>query len=161
MAKSVQALTTLPSEEVGEEEAALIFAEATGCGAGSTGPDGKWCRILCDDESLHPTMERHSRCDCRIGARAILSRLSLQSGVGGVVPVDQWKIGAGERVLLYVVHPNAKYEADDARRLSEWEGWFTGCWIKHNNGGWMWHGMSGTVTHVAPLPSTPSHQKKG
>lgn len=72
------------------------------------------------------------------------------------VPVDEWRIVIDERVLIYVVHEHAQFEKDNARRLVEWEGWHVGQWIKHNKGGWMWHGMLGRITHVAPLPGIPA-----
>lgn len=71
------------------------------------------------------------------------------------VPIDQWRIVIDEPVLIYVVHENAKFEKDEARRLRDWEGWHVGQWIKHNKGGWMWHGLCGRVTHVAALPPRP------
>jgi hypothetical protein len=71
------------------------------------------------------------------------------------VPVAQWEIITDEDVLIYVVHPNAAYEPDEKRRREQWEGWFCGRWIKHNSGGWTWHGMLGAVTHVAALPARP------
>lgn len=71
------------------------------------------------------------------------------------VPVTDWKITVGEDVLIYVVHPNAQYETDEAVRLAKWECWCVGHWIDHNKGGWTWHGMSGKVTHVARLPERP------
>lgn len=61
-----------------ETKAALALAEATNCGYGGTGPDGKWCRILCDHESLHPTMERNEECDCRKDAKAVLALVDQQ-----------------------------------------------------------------------------------
>ena len=70
--------------------------------------------------------------------------------------VEDWQITVDEPVLIYVVHDHAQYEPDEAKRKAEWEGWFTGRWIHHNSGGWTWQGMSGRVTHVAPLPSAPS-----
>jgi hypothetical protein len=71
------------------------------------------------------------------------------------IPVDQWPIEIDEDVLIYVVHDNAKYEKDLARRREEWEAWCVGRWIDHNKGGWMWNGLCGRVTHVAPLPPRP------
>lgn len=70
-------------------------------------------------------------------------------------PVEEWRIVVDEDVLIYVVHQNAEYESDEKRRLEMWEGWCVGRWIKHNAGGWMWHGHLGKVTHVAPLPPRP------
>lgn len=72
------------------------------------------------------------------------------------VPVSDWPGVVGARVLLYVVHDHAQYEKDEAERLSEWECWVTGYWTGFNKGGWVWNGMSGIVTHVAPLPAVPS-----
>lgn len=82
----------------------------------------------------------------------------LPEMVAGVVavPVADWRIVADEPVLIYVVHTNAEYEKDEKRRQDEWEGWTVGRWIKHNKGGWMYYGMIGRVTHVAPLPGRPS-----
>jgi hypothetical protein len=70
------------------------------------------------------------------------------------VPVDQWRITVDEDVLIFVVHPNAKYATDEAD-LARWRCWCVGRWIKHNAGGWMWMGMLGEITHVAPLPPIP------
>lgn len=72
------------------------------------------------------------------------------------IPVDEWPKEIDERVLIYVVHPQAQYEADEAKRKAEWEGWHVGYWSDFNKGGWVWHGMLGTATHVAPLPASPS-----
>lgn len=70
-------------------------------------------------------------------------------------PVAQWVTKVEQPVLIYVVHTNAEFEKDEKRRKEMWEGWYVGRWIDHNHGGWMWHGMLGTVTHVAPLPAPP------
>ena len=75
--------------------------------------------------------------------------------VDGATPVAEWPREIDERVLIYVVHQNAKYERDEATRLREWEGWHVGYWTDHNNGGWVWHGLLGEITHVAPLPLIP------
>ena len=71
------------------------------------------------------------------------------------VPVADWKITVDEHVLIYVVHTNAKFEDDPDKRRAQWECWCVGRWINHNKGGWTWHGMCGTVTHVARLPERP------
>ena len=71
------------------------------------------------------------------------------------MPVDEWRIVADEPVLIYVVHTSAEFEKNDKDRREKWEGWTVGRWIKHNKGGWMYFGMIGKVTHVAPLPTTP------
>lgn len=72
------------------------------------------------------------------------------------VPTADWRIVVNEDVLIYVVHDHAQYEKDEAVRREKWEGWFIGCWVNHNKGGWMWNGMLGRVTHVAPLPDRPA-----
>jgi len=77
------------------------------------------------------------------------------------LPVDQWPIEIDEDVLIYVVHPNAQWEKDEAKRREQWECWCVGRWIDHNKGGWTWHGMCGTVTHVAPLPARPVIRGEG
>jgi hypothetical protein len=74
----------------------------------------------------------------------------------GFMTVDEWPKEIDERVLIYVVHQNAQYEADQAKREAEWEGWHVGYWTDFNGGGWVWHGMLGTITHVAPLLPPPS-----
>jgi len=73
----------------------------------------------------------------------------------GAIDASRWPKVEGERVLIYVVHPNAKMEPDEAIRRATWEGWFSGHWTNFNHGGWTWHGMIGDVTHVAPMPSAP------
>lgn len=106
----------------------------------------KWWSF--DDGQMH-THSWHDR-------ENFIKRLpELIAGVVAV-PVEDWRIVADEPVLIYVVHPNAEVEPDDAKRLADWEGWFSGRWIRHNAGGWMWHGMLGRVTHVAPLPQIPA-----
>lgn len=77
------------------------------------------------------------------------------------VPVDLWPKEIDERVLIYVVHQNAQHEKDEAKRLAEWEGWHVGYWTDQNKGGWVWHGMLGTITHVAPLPPIPKCRADG
>ena len=107
----------------------------------------KWWSF--DDRQFH-THSWHSREDF------IKDRLPAMLASIVAVPVADWHIVADEDVLIYVVHENAKYELDEKKRLSEWEGWAVGQWIRHNKGGWTWHGMLGHVTHVAPLPSLPA-----
>lgn len=107
----------------------------------------KWWSF--DDGQQH-THSWHSREDF------IKDKLPSLIGAGIVgVPVADWRITVDEDVLIYVVHQNAQYEADEKQRLAQWEGWCVGRWIKHNKGGWMWHGMLGRITHVAPLPGRP------
>lgn len=66
------------------------------------------------------------------------------------VPVDQWPKVEDEPVLIHVEHPNLRFAGRDDR--DDWRGWFVARWTSFNGGGWIWHGMLGTVTHVAPLP---------
>jgi hypothetical protein len=73
----------------------------------------------------------------------------------GFMTVDEWPKEIDERVLIYVVHENAQYEADEAIRKAKWEGWHVGYWTDFNTGGWVWHGMLGKITHVAPLLPPP------
>lgn len=108
----------------------------------------KWWSF--DDRQFH-THSWHAREDF------IKDRLPDLLGAGVVaVPIADWRIEVNEPVLIYVVHENAQYEPDEGIRKDEWEGWHVGRWIRHNKGGWMWHGMLGRVTHVAPLPARPS-----
>lgn len=107
----------------------------------------KWWSF--DDGQIH-THSWHSRED--------FIKIKLPELLSGAKPVDQWKIVINEPVLVYVVHQNAKYEQDENKRLQDWEGWHIGQWIKHNKGGWMWHGLLGEVTHVAPLPPIPTNR---
>lgn len=81
-------------------------------------------------------------------------RIAWWQGIEDCTPVDQWPTEIDERVLLYVVHENAKYASEEQR--DEWEGWCVGYWTDFNKGGWVWHGLCGTITHVAPLPKRPS-----
>ncbi len=74
------------------------------------------------------------------------------------VPVAEWPTEIDEHVLIFVVHPNAKY-ARTEEELSEWQHWTVGQWIDHNGGGWTYYGMIGTVTHVAPLPAVPKEHR--
>lgn len=76
----------------------------------------------------------------------------------GFMTADEWPKEIDERVLLYVVHQNAQYESDETKRVTDWEGWCVGSWTDFNGGGWTWHGMIGTVTHVAPLLPPPGSQ---
>lgn len=71
------------------------------------------------------------------------------------VPVAEWPVENGERVLLFVVHENAKYAKTPEER-AEWQGWCVGHWTDFNRGGWVWHGHLGTVTHVTSLPAWPA-----
>lgn len=73
----------------------------------------------------------------------------------GATEAGRWPKVEGERVLIYVVHPNAKLEKDEVVRRATWEGWFSAHWTNFNHGGWTWHGMIGEVTHVAPMPAAP------
>lgn len=60
----------------------------------------------------------------------------------------------GTRILLWMVHQNAKYSADPLT-----EGWVAPVvaeWIDHNGGGWMWHGLCGSPTRWARIPSPPA-----
>ena len=74
--------------------------------------------------------------------------------MSAAVPVESWKIVVDEDVLIFVVHENLQYATDEADR-AQWQAWCVGRWIDHNKGGWMWHGLCGRVTHVAPLPERP------
>lgn len=75
------------------------------------------------------------------------------------MPVDRWIKVIDEPVLLYVVHVNAKFEEDAAEREEKWEGWHVGSWTDFNGGGWVWHGLCGAITHVAPLPKRPEWRR--
>jgi hypothetical protein len=103
------------------------------------------------DDYQHHTHSWHSRED--------FIEKKLPSMLAGTVavPVEDWRIVVDEDVLIYVVHDHAQYEPDEKKRQAEWEGWFVGRWIKHNKGGWTWHGMLGRITHVAPLPARPTN----
>lgn len=58
-----------------DEEAAIIFAKATGCGLGGYDANGNVCTVLCDDPQLDDTA-KFDKCDCRIGAKAIMAAAS-------------------------------------------------------------------------------------
>lgn len=59
----------------------------------------------------------------------------------------------GTDVLLWVVHPNAKYADTD---FAQWCGPVVARWIDFNGGGWTWHGLNGQFTHWRPLPAPPA-----
>lgn len=67
------------------------------------------------------------------------------------IPVADWPVEIDERVLLYVVHDHAQWEPDPVVRREKWEEWCRGYWTDFNGGGWVWDGICGHVTHVAPL----------
>lgn len=76
------------------------------------------------------------------------------------VPVAEWPKKPGEQVLLWVVHPNAEFCTGKDR--DEWQGWCAGYWTERSKSwphghdkGWVWNGMMGHITHVAPLPPAP------
>jgi hypothetical protein len=57
----------------------------------------------------------------------------------------------GTRVLLWMVHTNAKYSKDP---IGEgWEAAVVAEWIDHNGGGWTWHGLCGSPTAWMPMIS--------
>lgn len=63
----------------------------------------------------------------------------------------------GTRVLLWIVHCNAKYATSPFE-----EGWIGACigsWSEHNGGGFTWYGIYGTPTHWRPLPAPPKETK--
>lgn len=114
------------------------------------------CDLLA--ERKHGNPARSPGHNARLLLESLLRPPVLDATVSAreAVPVDEWRIVPEQPVLIYVVHPNAAYERNEVKRLADWEGWFSGRWIKHNSGGWTWHGMIGTVTHVAPLPAVPA-----
>jgi hypothetical protein len=71
------------------------------------------------------------------------------------VPVDEWPKVVDEPVLIFVVHQNAEF-ATGVEDLARWQGWHTAYWTDFNGGGWVWNGLCGRVTHVAPLPADPA-----
>lgn len=65
----------------------------------------------------------------------------------------------GRSVLLWMVHPNAKFSADPIA-----EGWaapVVASWIDHNGGGWTWHGLCGVAVAWHPLPAPPTTEPQG
>lgn len=138
------------------------------CSPGSAGPIAWMVERQCD-----PTFPRlfMSHADaaallnyCNVSPLPTIRPLYLdaaQRPVGcdiGFMTVEEWPKEIDERVLLYVVHQSAQYEPDAAKRESDWEGWCVGHWTDFNGGGWTWHGMIGTITHVAPLLPRPTSQ---
>lgn len=75
------------------------------------------------------------------------------------VPAANWKPVPDQLVMVFVVHPNAAYAEPEDLHL--WRGWFLATWTRFNGGGWVWHGMVGTVTHVRPLPPVPAGLPRG
>lgn len=57
--------------------------EAQDCGVGDTGPDGKWRRIACNDDSLKGDRNYFREdCDCSRATDAVLARSSTQTEPG-------------------------------------------------------------------------------
>ena len=76
------------------------------------------------------------------------------------IPVAEWQKKPGEQVLLWVIHPTAQHYAGKDR--DEWQCWCVGYWTERSKNwpeghgeGWVWNGMMGHITHVAPLPPAP------
>ncbi|NGO50491.1 hypothetical protein [Allomesorhizobium camelthorni] len=59
----------------------------------------------------------------------------------------------GTRILLWMVHDNAKYSKHPVEE--GWEAAVIAEWIDHNGGGWTWHGLFGRPTHWRHLPASP------
>ncbi len=72
-------------------------------------------------------------------------------GVPGAMTEDAWPKVVDAAVRILVVHRNALYESDPQERRENWIGWCEGRWTDFNGGGWVWYGLAGTVTHVAPI----------
>jgi len=69
----------------------------------------------------------------------------------------EWPTEIDEEVAIFVVHPNCRFSRAEDRHL--WRGWYRGYWTAFNGGGWVWHGMVGTVTHVLAL--APEEASRG
>lgn len=67
----------------------------------------------------------------------------------GATPVAEWPREIDEPVEIFVEHFQMKHAADAEKHI--WSGWFKASWTDFNGGGWVWHGMLGTVTHVRPI----------
>lgn len=67
----------------------------------------------------------------------------------GAVPVAEWPKEIDEVVEIFVVHWQLQYAVGEDR--NRWRCWLRGSWTDFNSGGWIWHGMAGTVTHVRPI----------
>jgi hypothetical protein len=85
---------------------------------------------------------------------AIAAALREQDTWPNAVPIGEWKPVTDERVLIFVVHPQARL-AKTPEELALWQGWCVGYWSGFNKGGWIWNGHFGEITHVAPLPLPP------
>lgn len=130
----------IDTRAAGLAEAADIIDEMRMIGAGKTDPRHSGQRGMDRSDALAEAYRA-------IKTRAKRPATAMEAG--------QWPKVEGERVLIYVVHPDAKLEPDEAIRKARWEGWFSAHWTSFNHGGWVWHGMIGDVTHVAPLPLAP------
>ena len=58
----------------------------------------------------------------------------------------------GTFIIAWCVHENAKYSKDPI--AEGWEAAVITRWIKHNGGGWTWHGHVGTFTHWGAVAAT-------
>jgi hypothetical protein len=105
----------------------------------------------------------HSVGICMCADLALLEKIdaAIAAGAGtgdGWIPVAEWKPRENERVQLYIVHDNARFESDPNKRAEEWEAQAVGYWTGFNSGGWVWNGLCGHITHVRPLPAPPSKE---
>lgn len=153
--KDADAILSLPSLAQGEERYALERHDAEN---GDINYE-IWTADLKDRVVRIEENQYRSPGEAAVAAKQILNALNALSPSGavpeGCVSVADWRIVTDQPVLIYVVHDHAQYEPDEKTRLEKWESWHVGRWIDHNNGGWMWHGMLGRITHVAPLPPHP------
>jgi hypothetical protein len=120
----------LASEQVGEEEIAVIVRDMQNCGL----QFGER-RAFCDDAQAHPAA-RYDYCDCKATARAILSRLSLREGVK--IP-DGWKLvpiePTTDQIDGMALGTRPAISFDEAREIYS------------------------AALRAAPLPSTPTDRK--
>lgn len=81
-----------------------------------------------------------------------------------VEPGDGWRPMSeapkdGTRVLLWVVHPSARYSKDAIG--DGYAAPVIAYWTDHNSGGWVWHGVGGEFTAWQPLPAPPVSVEPG
>jgi len=64
----------------------------------------------------------------------------------------------GTTIIVWCVHELAKYCEDPASE--GYEAPAIARWIKHNGGGWTWHGLAGPPTLWMPLPPSPNPERR-